>query len=184
MYRDRGFTIIELMTTLGIAAIAITITVPNLQSLIMNSKQTGSINEMVSGMHLARNAAITTNSRVTMCASSNGSSCQSVGWDKGWIAFVDLDSDGAVDDNETILRAGMEAEGLSYTASGFTNFLMYRPNGRAMGANINTSTGEFSVCDERGPDHAKVVIIGLSGRPRVDKVRANGGMPMCSVSGV
>ena len=111
MARQNGFMLIELMTTIGIAAIPVTMAVPSMKSFTLNSRQTAGANELVSGMHLARNTAITMNTRVTMCTSENGQSCQAASWDKGWIAFIDKNSDQNVDGDETTIRSAGGVEG-------------------------------------------------------------------------
>ena len=98
MMRQKGYTLIEFLTTLGVASVLVSMAVPSMQSFRMNSRQSGTTNQLISTMHLARNPAITTNTRVTVCASSNGNTCESVAWDNGWIVFVDRDSDQNVDD--------------------------------------------------------------------------------------
>ena len=182
MKNEKGFTLLELITTMAIATILVMTAAPSMKSITMNSAQTGGINEMVAVMNLARNTAISTNSRVTICPSTNGAGCQAGSWADGWVAFTDADSDQIVDGGESVIRRGEGDDGLTISPSGFTSFIMYRPNGRAMGANVSTNTGEFSVCDSRGSDHAKVVIVDLSGRPRVDTKRASGAAPTCPVS--
>jgi len=164
--RRNGFTLIELLTTLGIATILLSIAVPNMQEFKRNSRQTSGVNELVSGMRLARNTAITTNSRVTVCATRNGAVCEAVAWQNGWIAFVDLDGDRTLDVNESIFRAGQGVDGLKITSSQFPNFFVFRPNGRVMAASVTQNSGQFTFCDERGASHAKAVLIDLSGRPR------------------
>ncbi len=165
--RQKGYSLIELMTTIAVASVLITVALPGMQSFRLNSHLTGEINEMISVMHLARDTAITTNSRVTLCASSAGITCESVAWDKGWIAFVDRDSDQFVDGDETILRAGTDADGIEISSGEYSSFLMYRPNGRVMRNVVSENTGQFLFCDRRGSDHAKAIILDLSGRPRV-----------------
>jgi len=166
MSRQNGFTLIELMTTLGIAAILVAVAIPGMQAFELNSRQSGSLNELVSGMRIARSTAITTNTRVTVCASSNGTSCNNAAWDDGWIAFVDNDADRSVDVNERILRTGEPVDGIRITSGQFANFFVYRPNGRVMYANVNENSGQFVFCDRRGSDHAKGINVDLSGRPR------------------
>jgi type IV fimbrial biogenesis protein FimT len=166
MLRQKGYSLIELMTTIAVASILISVAMPGMQSFRLNSHLTGEINAMVSAMHLARNTAITTNSRVTLCASSNATTCEAVAWDKGWIAFIDQDSDQFVDVDETILRAGSKADNLRISSTEYATFLMYRPNGRVMRNVVSENTGQFTFCDRRGSGHAKAIILDLSGRPR------------------
>ena len=111
MTSEKGFTLIELLTTMAVGTILIAVAIPGIQSFQMNSQQTGSVNELVNGMRVARNTAITTNTRVTMCASSSGSACENVSWEKGWIAFVDRDADRSLDNGERIIRTGAEVDG-------------------------------------------------------------------------
>lgn len=167
MTRQEGFTLIELLTALGVATILIAVAVPSMQSFRLNSQQTGSVNELVYGMRIARNTAITTNTRVTVCASSNGQTCGTAGWDEGWIAFVDRDDDRTVDADENILRSGSAVDGLTIKSGQFSNFFVYRPNGRVMYTNASENSGQFTICDKRGNEHAKGIRLDLSGRPRV-----------------
>jgi Tfp pilus assembly protein FimT len=103
-----------------------------------------------------------------------------VSWDQGWIVFGDRDSDQSVDGNEVITAASDGIEGLSIESSEFDQFLMYRPNGRVMNSSVNGNSGQFTVCDGRGDAYAKVLILDLSGRPRVSKHLADGSAPSCS----
>jgi type IV fimbrial biogenesis protein FimT len=179
MTRQNGFTLIELLTTIGIATLLISMAVPSMQTFSQNSRQTAAVNDLLSGLHLARNTAITTNTRVTICPTSNGTSCQSVSWDRGFIAFVDRDSDQAVDADETVIRTGGAADALSITSGDYADYLMYRPNGRAMRAAVGENTGQFSACDSRGSAHAKRIQVELSGRARVLDTKVDGISVIC-----
>lgn len=174
MSSQKGFTLVELLTTLGVAAILMAIAVPGMQSIRANARQSSSANELVNTMRIARNTAITTNTRVAVCASSSGSSCQSVAWEKGWIAFVDIDADGTLDNNETILRSASEIEGVTIKSGQFSDFFAYRPNGRVMFNNVTQNSGRFSICDNRGTKHAKGIRLDLSGRPRIYDAESGG----------
>jgi type IV fimbrial biogenesis protein FimT len=174
MTREDGFTLIELLTTIGIAVLLVSMAVPSMQTFSQNSRQTAAVNDFLATLHLARNTAITTNTRVTVCPSSNATSCGNVGWDKGFIAFTDRDSDQAVDADETIIRAGSARELMTINSADYPDFLMYRPNGRVMRAAVGQNTGTFEACDNRGSGHAKQIQIDLSGRARVLDAKADG----------
>jgi type IV fimbrial biogenesis protein FimT len=139
---------------------------------------------MVSSLHFARDLAITRNVRVTMCPSDDGATCADGGvWSEGWLVFVDTDGDQQVDGGETIERTVGELEAPSVESAEFGDFLIYRPNGRVMVNAVGENTGELTFCDDRGAEHARVLIIDMSGRPRVSNQTANGGTPTCPTLG-
>jgi type IV fimbrial biogenesis protein FimT len=179
MRRDSGFTLIELMIAVALVAILLATAVPALDDFTNDARQTGAINDFISSIHIARNTAITTNSRVTMCASASGANCEAASWDSGWIVFGDLNSNGSLDATETIVSASAAANGLNIQSGEFPAVLMYRPNGRAMTNALTGNSGEFTVCDFRGAEHAKVILVELSGRPRMSETKANGSPPSC-----
>lgn len=179
MRRENGFTLIELMIAVGLTGLLLSMAVPALDIFVSNARQTGAINDFVSSLHQARSTAVTTNTRVTICPSSGGANCEATGWNSGWIVFSDRDSDRTVDNDETIIASSGEVEGLTIESGEFGTFLMYRPNGRVMNASLNGSSGAFTVCDNRGASYAKVMIIDLSGRPRLSKTFADGSAPVC-----
>jgi len=168
------------MTTIGVGAILVSLAVPGMRALTLNSAHRNSVNELVAGMHLARNTAITTNTRVTLCASSNGSNCEAVSWQQGWIAFADLNSNQQVDGTETVIRTAGAHDGLSIRSTEFPRFMVYRPNGRLMNGATATNVGDFTICDDRGAAHAKVISVQLSGRPQVAEKTSSGLSPSCS----
>jgi len=179
MRRDDGFTLIELMIAIALVGILLATAVPALDDFTNDARQTGAINDFISSIHIARNTAITTNSRVTMCASASGTNCELASWDSGWIVFGDLNSNGSVDAGENIVSASAAVEGLDILSGEFPAALMYRPNGRAMTGALTGNSGEFAVCDFRGAAHAKVILIELSGRPRMSETKANGAPATC-----
>ena len=167
MTRQDGFTLIELLTTLGIATILVAVAIPGMQNFQMNSRQSASVNGLLNGMRVARNTAITTNSRVTVCASASGDRCENVSWNMGWIAFTDRDADRALDNDETVIRAAGKVDAVDISSGQFGSFFVYRPDGRVMAASVAQNNGQFTICDERGTEHAKGIRLDLSGRPFV-----------------
>ena len=179
MDRQNGFTLLELLVTLGVATILVSVAVPSFTTLSLNSKRVSSTNELVSALHFARSSAVLRNERFTVCPTSNGTACEAVGWDQGWLAFPDLNGDQAVNFGETVSRSSLGVAGLSVVSAEFPNFFIYRPNGRVMGAVATTNSGDFTICDRRGAEHSRVVIIDTSGRPRLSKTMSDGSDPAC-----
>jgi len=74
--RSRGFTLIELMVTIAVAAILVAIAVPGFRNLTVSNALTTAANDIVGAMNLARMEAIKLNATSQFCgstASSNGS---------------------------------------------------------------------------------------------------------------
>jgi len=180
MANTKGFTLIEMLTALGVATILIAVAIPGMQQFQMNARQSGSVNDLVNGMRIARNTAITTNTRVTVCATGSGNGCENVSWDRGWIAFVDDDADRALDNNETVIRSGSSTNGITIRSGQFSTFFVYRPNGRVMFNSVAQNSGQFMICDERGSEHAKGIRLDLSGRPRVYDAESGGFALSCN----
>ncbi len=178
MDRQNGFTLMELLTTMAVAALLASMAVPSFTALSLNSKRVSSTNELVSAMHFARSSAVLRNERFTVCPTSNGTAC-GAGWGQGWLAFADLNGNQIIDFGETVARAGLGQAGISIVSAEFPSFFIYRPNGRVMAAVATTNTGNFTICDRRGAEHARVVIIDPSGRPRLSKAMSDGTVPGC-----
>jgi len=174
-----GFTLSELLITLTIGGILLSVAVPSYSLFVRNSRQVSSANELLGSFRLARDLAISRNARITVCPSSDGTDCDAVNWDQGWIVFADTDGDRSVDATETIDRAVTDVGTPSMTSAEFGNFIIYRPNGRVMVNTVAENSGEMTLCDQRGSDYARVIIVDLSGRPRVSKYTAGGGAPVC-----
>lgn len=88
--KARGFTLIEMMTAIFILAILVGLAVPSFREASLSSKLSGFANDIVASTQLARSEAIKRNVTVTMCASSDGESCNDPdGWEAGWIVLAD-----------------------------------------------------------------------------------------------
>lgn len=178
-HAQSGFSLAELLTAIGISALLLSVGLPSLTTFTKNANIVTSSNQMLADMHFARDLAITRNRRVVMCPSTSGLACDAADWATGWMVYVDNDNDRVFDAGEPIERVTEEMSGLAVQTGQFVNALTYRPNGRVMGATLADNFGAFLLCDDRGSDHARAVIVDFSGRPRVTHLAEMGIVAPC-----
>jgi type IV fimbrial biogenesis protein FimT len=156
---------LELLIALAVASILTLMAVPNLRPFIQNNRNITQINELQTTLNAARTAAVTRNNTVSICGSTNGTGCGAdLGiWQNGWIAFVDEDADGTVDEGDLVIRTqGGMVGGTTLILSDDTA-ITYASSGLA----ITGANEAFTICDDRGAGDARGLIIGVSGRLRL-----------------
>ena len=116
---ENGFTLVELLVSVAIAAILISIAAPSYVALTNTNRLATQANDILGGLMIARSEAIRLNQRVVFCRSDDGSTCSAAtdGW-KGWLVFADTDGTDTPSASE-ILRSGTisNASGMSVLAS-------------------------------------------------------------------
>jgi len=145
MQHKSGFTLIELMITIAIAAILITIAVPGFQSFISGNRMTTLTNELVTELMVAKAEAVRRNASISICIKNNANNaCNATGaWQDGWLSFTDSDADGVVDAGETVLKVhGPLPRGYTLGATGLNAAvrITYLPSG-----NVN-APGTYTLC--------------------------------------
>jgi len=166
--QQNGFTLLELLTTLAVAGIGLSLAVPGLQNIVAGNQRATAINELVSTMHLARSAAITRNEQVTVCPSSTGLACDASQWEDGWIYFADADQNRQVSGDDVIIGSAPGISNLDIESADFERFFVYRPNGHLMVDTQTEASGEMFFCDPRGPEFTVRLIINIGGKPILD----------------
>lgn len=158
---QQGFTLIELLVTLSVASILLTVAVPSFSTFIQNNLLTTQSNSFYSALALAKSEAIRRSSPVTLCPSTNGTSCTGGAiWSSGWLVFADPNNAGVVDADEEILQVGAAFSG-GNIFSGNMGRVTFTANGFSMGSN-----GTIILCDSRGGSHSKAIILNNQGRFR------------------
>ena len=172
--KQSGFTLIELLVVLAIAIIITTTAVPSFRSFIQNNRISTSAHQFVSSLNLARSEAVKRGERVTMCKSSNSSTCSNAGgWEQGWIVFVDNNDNGLREAGTEELIRTQGALGGSTTLAGqddVDNHISYAGTGFAQlvsGGTLNINKSTLLLCDSRNfGDHARAIIISTTGSVR------------------
>jgi type IV fimbrial biogenesis protein FimT len=168
----RGFTLLELLITLAVAAILLSIAVPSFSTAIQNNRMTTQINELNSALSLGRSEAVKRNNPITICQSSNGTSCTG-DWEDGWIVFVDPNADGVVADPVDIVSVhGALPANINIAFS--ADRVIYTGAGLATDGASNT----FTICDEVEKAKPRRLALGPTGRPTL--VVAEGDVDWCS----
>jgi type IV fimbrial biogenesis protein FimT len=87
--RSAGFTMIELMMTIAIATIVMTLAIPSFRYITNANRIAGEINGLLGDLQFARSEAIKEGQGVTVCVSTDSQTCSAnnLNWQSGWIVF-------------------------------------------------------------------------------------------------
>jgi len=92
--KDTGFTLVELMVTLLVAAIVLGVGIPAFSQFVATNRMAAAVNDVTTAIHMARTEAVKRRANVTLCPSANwdtaAPTCANAGtFEDGWIVFVD-----------------------------------------------------------------------------------------------
>jgi prepilin-type N-terminal cleavage/methylation domain-containing protein len=175
--RQHGFTLVESLVTVAIAATLTAIGLPELNGLHDRSVITSQVASFDSALRRARGEAIRHGELVTVCAldadtlADEKPSCKEAGkdWSGGWLAFVDRGEHGEVDeDDEVVLVEAAPAHVGSLV--GTQRYITYRPTGELLGiaAHFRFIPPGRPAADTAVSGSA-LVCINKPGKPRVSK---------------
>lgn len=139
--KNLGFTLVELIITISIAAILAGIAIPGFNSIIQSTQLTTYANELVTSLNLARSEAVKRGVQVSV--RRKGSSNNN--WDSGWDIFTDLDGDGTLDTADMLLKtypALTNGFTLRTGTTGYQTFAAYLPSGLSLNSSVDT----FRLC--------------------------------------
>ena len=126
--RTKGFTLIELMVTVALAVILMTVAIPSFTTFMRNGELTSFTNTLLAAINAARGEAMK-RGRYAMVVPNDGSS-----WDSGWTVFIDIDRSQSLTTGDiSILTSEAKPTYLTITgnnsASGSTPYVMYDASG-------------------------------------------------------
>lgn len=191
---QNGFTLYELLTTMLIVGVVLSLGIPNMQAFRQSSRMTAVANDLHSSFHLARTEASRAKDNVTICASLDPEGatpdCDATAeFENGWIVFQDTNADLTVDAGEALIKRfpAMNTQ-IAATNDGTRDYFTYAGTGQGRNAGGATPVSRITLCDGRGNDiapggrsTARIVVVTPLGRATVltDKTQITnaGGCP-------
>lgn len=169
--RQLGFTLIELMVTIAIAAILMMVAAPSFVTFQRNSELTSATNTLIAAINAARGEAMKRGA-FAMVVPKDGAH-----WSSGWIVFVDKDLDKAFDTSEdevvldqiapsdyiTVSGTGAAAETSPYVLYDGSGYSKTKSGG--FGA-LTFSIVRNDVSSAQASEQARRIIIAATGRTR------------------
>ena len=101
-FKSRGFNLLELMITVGVATIIVALAPPSFNTVLQSVRLKSQMYDFNGALDFARSEAVKRGTWVTVCASAAQAACGPNGtqWESGWIVFVDPNNNHVVDVGE------------------------------------------------------------------------------------
>ena len=163
----QGFTLVELVVAMAVAAILLGVAVPSFVSVVSDSRLRAAIEPVRFALMHARSEAVKTSRLVTVCPRASATTCGN-DWKRGVLVFVDsnasdTESIAVRDATDPIVRdAPAGSADVTVVATGSAdrqaasattrNWIRFNGIGRA-----NWGNGTIVACDERGANHARAL---------------------------
>lgn len=161
-YGGGGYTLFELLMTLALVSIVLTLGIPSFGGIVANHRLRTDVDALFHAIHLARKESVTRRRVMTICPSTDGHQCDPGGdWSAGWITFVNIDRDWPAtrDPGEPVLhRAKPHPE---------NRIVANRQSFSLRSTELRATNGTLIFCDRAGRAEPRALVISYTGRPRV-----------------
>jgi len=168
MHRNKGFTLLELMVMVAVAAILLSVGVPSFRAVIMDNRMVRDSNQFAASINLARSSAVRFQRNATICPSADFSAAvptctATTDWSNGWIVWVDKDRDGATDANEILSVQAPIDDTTVFAASAATRFSY---DARGFGV---SPADNLTMCDNRSGEMGRSIRVNNVGRTNISR---------------
>lgn len=164
-----GFTMIELLITIAILAILLTLGIPSFRDFILNSRMARQTNEFVLALAYAKSEAVKRGVRVVVCSRdntdpNNRTCAASTNWDNGWLVFVDQEANaasawGTINGADQVLQVRPTLEGGNTLRAGALERVIFLSTG------FQPDLQEtFNLCDTRPAASGRNIVVSPQGR--------------------
>lgn len=159
---NRGFTLVEALICIAVAAILLCVMGPAYADLVQRSRAAAARAALLDSIVQAVRHAALAGREVVLCPSAdNDAVCNDTSdWSKGWMAYADIDGSRSRGAGETLVVAEPAlADGVHLLTSAGRKRLVFQPTGGNAGSNAT-----FTLCDRRGEGSALSLVLSNSGR--------------------
>lgn len=181
-WREGGFTLLEMLAALAIVALLVLVAAPSWSAWQQRRQLQAEAEALLGSLALARAQALMQQQRVTLCPSRTGAVCettglglsegaQAVGWELGWIVFVDRNRNGLREAEEPLLQQRPASPRGVHISSRSTlgQSMAYGADGGSEGVRGQFLAGTLAVCGAGQAEGWQLVLNPL-GRARLAKV--------------
>jgi type IV fimbrial biogenesis protein FimT len=163
MNRTFGFTLVELMVTIAVFAVLVSVAVPSFRFIIENNRVTTAANELTTAFSYARSEAVRRGLPVSVCPESGD-------WGAGWGVRR---SDGC---SGELLRTWTELPPrVNISASGSDSYIAFDSLGGRQDTEDDDAEFTFALQPEgcSGAERAREIYVGPGGRSSVQRIACN-----------
>lgn len=176
-----GFTLLEVMVTITVAAILVGLALPNFTELIKNNRLLTKSNEMVIAINTARQYAISRSLPVLVCHSANAnsasSSCGGSGsnWNTGYLIYsvkpytaLPTALRAYISSDELLSKVDLKGDdNVTVTPAVATDYIAFAGNGLLfLSANIT-----IDICDDRTQELGNRITVSTAGRTSTQELQ-------------
>ena len=172
MKKGKGLTLIELVVTLAVALILLTMGIPMFSSITANNRATTQTNSIVTALQVGRSEAVKRGVMVSVCSKNSGSTACAGNndWLNGMLVFEDLDEDGSYDNGTEDLLAVMDPFSGKPSVSGSASVISFTVTG------LTDLASEQTICVSQsgatGSTPFRVVRVSVTGVIRTERLAA------------
>lgn len=159
---QRAFTLAELLISVAILSVLLSIAVPSFSALVDRNQQTSATQELLVALNHARGLAITRREFISLCPGTD--SCNlSANWEQSFLIFSDPNQNGRLDEGEQLLRIVTLPDRYRWNWSNFRSktFMTFRANGMTDSLN-----GTYTLCSAN--EARQRLVINITGRLRTE----------------
>ena len=170
---DAGFTLLELLVVISIAAILLLVAVPSFLDSTQRTNRNAAVTALADAVSVARSEALGRGIATVLCTSTSGSECTAGSeWNAGFLV--------AETQSGEVLQVWQmlpDTLSVSLDTGGDTDKLFFQADG------MTYKNSTYVVCDESGDENARALVVGYSGISRIAVDSADDGEAVESHSG-